>query len=96
MVSPPWKRAAESNVEREFAISNEIAYGWSLWAFRAGPPPAEETVSLYRLDRVSSHRFDFVTGLQKMKANILTLVIALLGLSFLGDALGMNALWSCV
>jgi protein-S-isoprenylcysteine O-methyltransferase Ste14 len=41
-------------------------------------------VSLYRLDRVSSYRFDFANRLGKMKANILTLVIALLGLSFLG------------
>ena len=31
VVSPPWKRAAESNVEREFAISNENPSG-QLWA----------------------------------------------------------------
>lgn len=36
-----------------------------------------------RLDRVSSYRFDFANRLGKMKLNILTLVIALLGLSFL-------------
>jgi hypothetical protein len=41
-------------------------------------------VSLYRLDRVSSYRFDFANRLGKIKANILTLIIALLGLSFLG------------
>ncbi len=41
-------------------------------------------MSLYRLDRVSSYRFDFANRLGKMKLNILTLVIALLGLSFLG------------
>ena len=41
-------------------------------------------MSLYRLDRVSSYRFDFANGLGKMKLNILTLVIVLLGFSFLG------------
>ena len=45
---------------------------------------------MYRLDRVSSYRFDFANRLEKMKANILTLVIALLGLSFLGIHYGSN------
>jgi hypothetical protein len=39
---------------------------------------------LYRPDRVSSYRFDFANKLGRMKLNILTLVIALLGLGFLG------------
>jgi len=39
---------------------------------------------LYRLGRVSSCRFDFADRLGEMKTNILTLVIALLGLGFLG------------
>jgi hypothetical protein len=43
---------------------------------------------LYRLDPVSSYRFDFANRLGKMKLNILTLVIALLGLSFLGIRYG--------
>lgn len=43
---------------------------------------------MYRLDRVSSYRFDFANGLGKMKANILTLVIALLVLSLLGIQYG--------
>ena len=45
-------------------------------------------MSLYRLDRVSSYRFDFANRLGKMKLNILTLVIALVGLSFLGSHYG--------
>ncbi len=39
---------------------------------------------------VSSYRFDFANRLEKMKANILTLVIALLGLGFLGIHYGSN------
>jgi len=95
-----WERYAHSNqlivcgpgASESKCLVGRLTGQWDLGRFHLDGNGVNQALSrrdcvllpFYGLDRVSSYRFDFANRLGKMKLNVLTLVIVLLGFSFLG------------